>query len=55
MNSREFIITLDKYFERDDMAAAGEYLEKVRNEHKSRDGVLLTVLNEMMGRHDETL
>ncbi len=54
MNSYEFIIILDKYFECDDMAGAGAYLEDVRSKHKTHDGFLLTVLNEMMGYYRKT-
>ncbi len=56
MNSNEFIQTLDWYFERDDIAGAGEYLEKSRADAESSGsrGLLLTVLNEMMGYYRKT-
>lgn len=56
MKTEEFIGQLDRYFERDDMDGASEYLRSVRFEaEKNGDMPLLfAVLNEMMGYYRKT-
>lgn len=56
MNTGEFIGRLDRYFERDDMDGAGEFLRTVREEagKSGDDRLLFAVLNEMMGYYRKT-
>ena len=54
MTVNEFIVTLDAYFDREDMAGAGEYLRAVCREAEGDDRLLFAVYNEMMGYYRKT-
>ncbi len=56
MNVQDFIQKLDSFFDKDDMAGAGEFLRSSRRDAAAEGDkkFLLTVLNEMMGYYRKT-
>ncbi len=54
MTVNAFISTLDAYFDREDMAGAGDYLRAVCREAEGDDRLLFAVYNEMMGYYRKT-
>ncbi len=54
MTVNAFISTLDAYFDREDMAGAGDYLRAVCRDAEGDDRLLFAVYNEMMGYYRKT-